>query len=602
MAGLEIHQQIGFEGSRKLFCDCPAEIIEGEPDILFSRKLRASAGETGTIDVAAAAEQKKAKKFTYHGFKNCCCLVEMDDEPPHAVDPESIKTALMVSKILGSNILSTAQFMRKTIVDGSNVSGFQRTGLIAIGGTIPGLDFEVNIQTVAVEEDAAKIIERTPTEDKYNLSRLGIPLIEIATDPDMKTPEQVQQTAAQLGMILRSTKRVKRGLGTIRQDVNVSVSGGNRVEIKGCQDLRTMKKIVENEAYRQLRLIKLKEENRELRTGDILDVKKEFESSEKVFIKNAIKSGTATGVCINKTHGLFGIELCPGLRIGRDLADLAKTKGFGGIIHSDEDISKYGLESDAQLRDALGCDPEDAFIVVLGKQDEAENLLKEILLPRLSQLFVGVPKEVRKANDDGTTSFLRPMPGGARMYPETDIPLFKLDLDVEVPKLLTDQIGDVAKETGLSKELAREIVLKGIPIQEYKSKYPGLEYSFLSNALIEWPKDISARVGDIPEPEKYVEPLLKDVAEGKIASSSVKAVLKQVAEKIKKGETVKPDEVMSLVEEQLSDEDLKKIVEEVVATNPGLSIGAYMGEIMKKAKGKADGKAIMKFLQERLRG
>lgn len=604
-AGLEIHQQVGRPGDTKLFCHCPAEIVEREPDLTITRMLRASAGETGAVDVAAAAEQAKQKRFTYQAFNDTACLVELDEEPPHPINQEVVTTTVMVAKALGSTILKRVQIMRKTIVDGSNVSGFQRTGLVAIGGKIPGTD--VRIQTVAIEEDAAKIVSRSTDGDVYNLSRLGIPLMEIATEPDMKTPDEVKETAAQLGMILRSTKRVKRGLGTIRQDVNVSIEGGTRIEIKGAQDLRMIPKLVENEAKRQQSLIELK--NTDIETSEPVDVTELFAGSDVGFIKTALKDGAkAFGIRIDDFKGLLGKELCPGYRLGTEIAGHVKSRGFGGIIHSDEKLGTYGVgDKELELKRRFNCKDNDGFLILIGDETGTLSTLTEVVIPRLHALKGGVPKEVRKANDDGTTSYLRPMPGGARMYPETDIPLVEVQPEgIESPRLITEQIDDVAKKTGLSKDLATTIVKEDVPVESLKEKHHDLSYGFLVKALVTWPKEVESRLNTIiPDPGAYLRELLPDVASGKLTEAAVKSVLEKIGEHNKNSQTpLAPDMVRSLMEDigdRLSEQDLRKIVEDVVAKNPGLSQGAYMGDVMKEARGKADGKAVMKILTEVLK-
>ncbi|MBD3313988.1 Glu-tRNA(Gln) amidotransferase GatDE subunit E, partial [Candidatus Woesearchaeota archaeon] len=199
-AGLEIHQQL--EGY-KLFCSCNTMIRRDDPDFTVNRELRASAGETGEIDIAAAHEQAKKKQFTYHGYKDTTCLVELDSEPPHPVNQEALKTALQVAKLLNCEIVDEIQFMRKTVIDGSNTSGFQRTALIGIEGWVEIDGKRITVPSVCLEEEACQIIERTKDHDTYNLSRLGIPLIEIATGPDISSPEECREAAAKIVMILR---------------------------------------------------------------------------------------------------------------------------------------------------------------------------------------------------------------------------------------------------------------------------------------------------------------------------------------------------------------------------------------------------------------
>src|SRR3989344_6420544 len=120
--GIEIHQQL--EG-KKLFCACPTLVRDDAPDFTIQRRLRASAGEQGDIDVAAQEEQLKSKNFVYEGYEDSTCLVELDCEPPHALNEESLHTALQFCMLVKAPISQVIQVMRKTVVDGSNTSGFQ---------------------------------------------------------------------------------------------------------------------------------------------------------------------------------------------------------------------------------------------------------------------------------------------------------------------------------------------------------------------------------------------------------------------------------------------------------------------------------------------
>ncbi|MBI2139102.1 Glu-tRNA(Gln) amidotransferase GatDE subunit E, partial [Candidatus Woesearchaeota archaeon] len=217
--GLEIHQQL--EG-RKLFCRCPTLNSDAQPDIKLERVLRAVAGETGEVDIAARHEMSKEKRISYIGNSSDVCLVELDEDPPHEVNLDAVKAALQIAMLLHSQPVDEIRFMRKTVVDGSNVSGFQRTALVATDGFIETKLGKVRIATICLEEEAAQKVKESKDSITYRLDRLGIPLIEIGTDADIKSPEQAKEAAAFLGMVLRSVPGVKRGLGTIRQDVNVS--------------------------------------------------------------------------------------------------------------------------------------------------------------------------------------------------------------------------------------------------------------------------------------------------------------------------------------------------------------------------------------------
>ncbi|MBU0929653.1 MAG: Glu-tRNA(Gln) amidotransferase subunit GatE, partial [Nanoarchaeota archaeon] len=254
--GLEIHQQL--EG-KKLFCSCPTLIKDDEPDFIIKRRLRASAGESGDIDIAAKYEQKIGKEFIYNIYNDSNCLVCVDEEPPHDVNSDALKIALEVSMLLNAKIVDEIHFMRKVVIDGSNTSAFQRTALISRDGYIETSKGRVKIMTVCLEEEAAKIIEKKDTYVKYNLSRLGIPLLEIATDASIKDPEHAKEVAEKIGMILRSLNGIKRGIGTIRQDVNVSIDKGARIELKGFQELKSIPLVIKNEVERQLKLIEKEE-------------------------------------------------------------------------------------------------------------------------------------------------------------------------------------------------------------------------------------------------------------------------------------------------------------------------------------------------------
>jgi Glu-tRNA(Gln) amidotransferase subunit E-like FAD-binding protein len=264
-SGIEIHQQL--EG-KKLFCNCPTTIRKEGHDFEIKRKLRASAGESGKVDDAALHEQKKQKSFIYRGYDDITCDIELDEEPPMPINREALNAALQIASMLNCKIFDRIEVMRKTVIDGSNTSGFQRTMLIGVDGFVEIEGKKYGIESVCLEEEACQVIERKKDQDIYNLSRLGIPLIEIATAPDMKNPDEVKEVAGKIGMILRSVPICKRGIGSIRQDVNLSIKGGERVEIKGFQDLKSIPKVVDNEIKRHIQLLKKGKMQKEVRKAE----------------------------------------------------------------------------------------------------------------------------------------------------------------------------------------------------------------------------------------------------------------------------------------------------------------------------------------------
>jgi Glu-tRNA(Gln) amidotransferase subunit E-like FAD-binding protein len=259
-SGLEIHQQLNTD---KLFCSCPSVLQGGKPARVIRRVLNPVVGETGEIDAAALHEKEKDLTFNYQVF-DTNCLVELDEEPPHEINKEALRIALQIAHLLNCHIFPVSQVMRKTVIDGSNTSGFQRTVIIGYGGYVETSLGKVVIDSIALEEDSARPVSENSKEKTFKLDRLGIPLVEITTAPDLKTPEQIKEAALKIGEILRACN-VKRGIGTIRQDVNVSIKGSKRVEIKGFQDPKIMIKTVDTEIARQQKLVKDKSCKSEVR-------------------------------------------------------------------------------------------------------------------------------------------------------------------------------------------------------------------------------------------------------------------------------------------------------------------------------------------------
>ncbi|MFW9862392.1 MAG: Glu-tRNA(Gln) amidotransferase subunit GatE, partial [Candidatus Thorarchaeota archaeon] len=369
MVGLELHQQLNT--SRKLYCHCSPVVRDDDPQGRFVRRLRPTQSEMGQVDPAALFEFQQNKRFCYEYYNDTTCLVEADEEPPHNLCEEAIDIALTVTNFLGSTAVDEIHPMRKLVIDGSNTTGFQRTCIAATGGEVMVGEKVIGIQTICLEEDAARKVGEDDKENMriYRLDRLGIPLVEIATAPDISTPEEAQETALVLGRLLRSTGRVKRGLGTIRQDVNVSISGGAIIEIKGFQQLEMLAELVELEALRQERLLEIRDALFERGiTSDsisdrIHDVSEVFTRTEAKVLKRALKSGGAVfATRLPGFAGLVGRELQPDRRLGTELSDYAKFWGrVGGIFHTDE-LPKYGItEAEvASLRKHVGASDQDA--------------------------------------------------------------------------------------------------------------------------------------------------------------------------------------------------------------------------------------------------
>lgn len=467
--GLEIHQQLD---SSKLFCNCLSVLRSDSPDYELERKLHVVAGESGEIDKAAKHEAEKDKSFTYQGYDSVC-LIEMDEEPPHEINLEALKTALHVAILLNCKIIPLTQIMRKTVIDGSNTSGFQRTVLIAHSGYVETEKGKVGIESVCLEEDAARIVEKKKDKTIFRLDRLGIPLVEIATAPDIKTPEQAKEVALHIGNILRSCK-VKRGLGTIRQDVNLSIKEGERIELKGFQDIKNVERAIEKEVERQIELVK----------------------------KNQ-----------------------------------------------------------------------------------------------------SVP-EVRNVLSDGKSEFLRPMPGAARMYPETDLPLLKIHRDFineakrTLPKLRTE-VEEELKKKGLKEDMIK-LLFKEEKVSEFTLLYDILKNpSLIAKMLLIFPKEIASRKKiSLESVEEKVsdnfERILNLIKEKKLKENNIQDVLNNLVE----GKSFED----SVEFEEADSSEIEERIMNLIKEKPGLNQNAYMGVIMKDAslKGKVDGKEVMEIIRRLL--
>jgi glutamyl-tRNA(Gln) amidotransferase subunit E len=589
-AGLEVHQQLD---TKKLFCACPCVIRDDPAEFVVERSLRASAGESGETDIAAQHEQKKQKRYQYHGYQDTTCLVELDEEPVSRLNPQALHVALQVAKMLQLTLIDEMHVMRKTVVDGSNTSGFQRTMLVGVQGHIEVEGQQIRIEQLCLEEDSAKIMQRGTSVDVYNLSRLGIPLLEITTGPDLHSPQQVKAVAAYIGMLLRSTEAVKRGLGTIRQDVNVSVPGGNRVEIKGAQDLENLGLLVDYEAQRQKALINLAliiPKQQYL----VQDLTVAFKETQAKFIAKSIQEGqVALGVKLAGWKESLATELMPGVRLGKELAGYAKAQSFGGLIHSEEDHTKYPLTKEVStIKQLLHCSDDDGWLLMIGEKSRLLTFYEHVLVPRLQQLSVGVPKEVRKAEIDGTNTYLRPMPGANRMYPETDVrPVSPDTAHVQLPELLTERAKRLAKQYGISSDLADQLARDGVAkyFEQWVSKYTNVNASVIANLLVSKEQEIKTRHNIIVDMITYGPVLLEKLHEGLIAVSSIEDILVKLA----KQQVVDWDSYAPADETKV-----RATLQQLIADNPGASIGLLMGKAMRALENKVDGKQVQRLLGE----
>lgn len=637
MCGIEVHQQLA---TGKLHSRQPGELHDITIETLpkdwskFNRKLRSSSGEGGAIDVAARFEARRNRSFVYCQAPNAG-LIELDEQPPLPHDEDALDISLTVSGMLNAHPVPLLQTMRKTVVDGSNTSGFQRTTLVATDGVLETNGGPVGIDVLCLEEDSARKLdsELTPNGEvvTWNLDRLGIPLIEIATAPDVKTPEHAKQTSIALGRTLRDTRRVRRGLGSIRQDLNVSIMCGDRVEIKGCQDLEWIPKIIRCEMARQLHFYRLANQLRanhdlpllpddrreesvsvqdkvtELLPQNLVDVSSKFVNCEAKRVKSGLDAGSIMlALPLPGFNGLIGTKELDSEgsqmpRLGREFAGAAKLAGVAGVYHSDE-LPAYGIEKEFVDATIEALNGVDAFVLCLAPRWQAELALESVL-NRAKLAFERIPQEVRNvvirkgSPEDGTTTPMRPLPGGARMYPETDIPPLEITSqrwEVVMNNLPMTQEERSQRLSGyeISKDQLNQLLSRELD-DDFVAHSQGLPQKAWATMLLENEGDVG-----------LMALVLATKEAGHITREGMSRILEEFS-----GKNPSMEQLATRAEElglkPADSGDLVHVVEKVVADRMDFikergmaAMGPLMGVVMKECGGAADGKQVSALLKE----
>ncbi|MDD3247500.1 MAG: Glu-tRNA(Gln) amidotransferase subunit GatE [Methanosarcina sp.] len=614
-AGLEIHQQL--DSKEKLFCRCPTLIRDiGDSDFEFFRYLRATESEMGEKDRAAVEQTKIRRKYIYKAY-DTTCLIENDEEPPRELNKEALDISLGVAKLFRMKPVDQMHVMRKIVVDGSNTSGFQRTAILASDGYIETSEGYCGIDSLCVEEEAAQKIEEIGDSIVYSLDRLGIPLVEIATAPDIKSPRQAREVAEYIGMVLRSTGKVKRGLGTIRQDVNISIARGARVEIKGVQALDLIEDIVRREVERQLNLLFIRQELLERNAfvcEEIYDITGLFMDTKSKVLQKGVKKGAILAALLKKFNGLVGREVQPGRRLGTEFSDRAKTAGVGGIFHTDE-LPNYGI-TDMEIqavRNAIGAGPEDAFVMV-ADESEKSRLAIEAVIIRAKEAFEGIPEETRKALPEGNSAYMRPLPGAARMYPETDVPQIEISQEyfdsIESPELLTERAKRFASESGLNKELADKMAYS-----RYLPLFETLLETYRKDANVNSTLIARTLVGIVPEIRRNgveTENLIDEHFKGLFAAISNQEIAKEASQDLlaalaKEPELTVQQAISKLGLSAFDPEEVENFIKNMVRERGDFikdkgpaALGPLMGIVMKEYRGTVDGKVLNHMLKKEI--
>jgi len=618
--GLEIHQQLNSE--KKLFCRCPSKLQgKKEPDFIIKRLMRPVLGEMGTFDKAMLTEYEKNINIEYECYNDAICTYELDETPPFSCNIEARKIALKIALLLNSNIIEEMHVCRKNYLDGSVPSGFQRTMIIGTDGYITlRTGKKVGIEILSLEEDSARKIKTIDKTNYFRLDRLGIPLVEITTKPDINNPEECRECAERLGLLLWSTN-VKKVLGSIRQDINVSIKNGTRIEIKGVQKLDWIPILINHEISRQIGLLDIKKEleKRKLSERDVdnnySDLTKIISDTSSLFASKGISSGKKLyGINIKGFKSLFGKFLVKEYRFGTEVSSKVKTlTGLKGIIHSDEDFAKYNFsENDIKkIKNHLNSKEEDCFILVSGTEEVATKAIT-IVVERVKQAFKGVPPETRRALENGNTEFLRELHGGARLYPDTDSRAIINDInDInEIKANLPDYPWNVMKEYANSYRIeessVKQLFFTG-KLNLFKKLikiYPD-NPSTIINKILNTTTALRREGKNIDNiKESDFEEIFMYLKNKEISKEAIEEIMIMKADHLELT-IIEIKERLKL--ESISLEDLSKIIDDVIDLNVDVikekgmrAMGPLMGEVMKKVRGKIDGAIISREMKKKL--
>ena len=618
--GLEIHRQ--FDTEHKLFCSCPTQLSEEPPENKFLRRLRPTQSELGQVDQAALFEFHRGKGIVYEADHKTSCLVEMDEEPPGRLNTEAIEVCLTAALLMNAKPVDEIHVMRKIVIDGSNTTGFQRTSVVALNGLLTIDGSTVPIDQISLEEDAARKTSQTREVTGYRIDRLGIPLIEVTTAPVLHSPSEVEKVALAIGNVLRATRKVKRGLGSVRQDLNISIPNGALIEIKGVQELELIGKAVQLEVDRQKSLLQIKDElkNRNVQSStinrDYIDLTTLFQNTEaRVFKEAILKNGVVLGMRLQHFGKLLGRELgAPGLRFGTELSGRASFwAGVGGIFHSDE-LPGYGITEleIEQVRKMLNLDGEDAFVLVADQYERAKDALSAVA-DRAVEALAGVPEETRNAMPDGSSRFLRPRPGAARMYPETDVPSAPIteqtiaELKSKLPETPEESIKRLTHQYSLNQKLSKQLMDSDyLALFERTAKASkNTQASFIATMLTETCKSLEREGFAVHEvSDEKIESIFQLVERGTIAKEAMLDLLKWQA---KNPDSDPNDGINALGFQMLSETELEIIIDQHLEKNRKLveekGSGAFpslMGSIMSEVRGKTDSKVVTEKLKKKL--
>lgn len=622
MCGVEIHQQLLTD--MKMFCHCPAGLYSDEYDAEVLRHMRPTLSELGEYDGTALMEFKTKKQILYRLNKESVCTYEMDDTPPFLVNQQGLDIAIEICLLLNLNLVDEMHIARKQYLDGSIPTGFQRTAIVGVEGFILFKDKKIRLIQLSIEEDSCREVEDRGHNIIFKTDRLGMPLIEAVTYPDMKTPWEAAEVVETLGRILRVTEKVRRGLGSVRQDVNVSIRGGTRIEIKGVPKFGFIPALTHIEALRQKALLDIRQEikRRSIDADNFQWVEKD--------VTHLLKDTTLPQFrkAMKKGHRIRAIKLCglagilnhptqPDINFDRELAGRVRVIACLDeqpiIFHTDNYRLYEGYRKDLKnLRKVFKSSDLDVIILVWGPEEDTITAIDEIRL-RMVDAMKGVPSETRQACSDGTTDFERILPGADRMYPDTDLPPTKIDgpriqrIRSQLPELPWVR-EDRYKKHSLPPETAyRLAVSPHARLFDRIERELKVEMKLVGITLVQVLKALKRGGYEVKNitPERIYE-IFQGLSQGRFYPALVKDLLKIIARS--------PEKSLNQLLENfslLSEGEALQIMEETLAEDPlfvpswdtrNRLFQYYSGKIMKKLRGRFPAHRVEELVKERVDG
>jgi glutamyl-tRNA(Gln) amidotransferase subunit E len=620
-SGVEIHQQLFTQ--RKLFCRCPAGLYSDHHDAQVLRHMRPTLSELGEYDGTALMEFKTKKEIVYLLNSKSVCTYEMDDTPPFEINRQAIDYAMEVALSLGCCIVGELHVIRKQYLDGSIPAGFQRTAIVGVDGGFPLGGRRVRITHVNIEEDACREVSDIGHRIVFRTDRLSMPLTEIVTAADMRTPEEVAQAVRLLGDAMRLTGKVRSGMGAARQDVNVSVEGGTRVEIKGVPSVKLIPALVGYEAIRQHILLSIRDAARKL------GVHEDEGYGRKSLITRQLDRYGADGLAGKALAegAMFGAVRLPGFRdllatqVGPGRSLLDEIRGRVRVVACltqepyavpFEQFKTFGLagETTRKIRRYLRVRQNDGLLLVWGPEQDVHTAMEEICI-RVREAAHGVPNETRQVLPGGVTDFERILPGPDRMYPDTDSPPLAIpDPWLErIRGMLVESLWD--REESLRKLGTPEPKIRGLAkssrlglFRELTGKL-GVSPVFASVVLTEIMVNLERRGVDVEAiTGDHIAELFEAILAGRLYREAIVPVLTAMADKPDDGLVV----ILGRLEIRLASQDwAERQVDEILdchpqpdTMDPEARMRYWMGHCMRRLRGSYSGKGLLEILADRL--